>query len=101
MRELRDHFRLNKWVRDKAIIAIYFPRIDYALSEFAEDGVNPPDETVIDLINVGLRLDSSFVTHVKKKRDTEADMEKLRQVAARCLYEDHIKSVEKGTWLAT
>ena len=98
MRGLRDDFKVLKWARDATIVDIYFQRIDYALSEFGEDGINPPDEAIIDLLVIGLRQDNSFVTHIKKRRDTEADMTKLREVAARCLYEDHIKATEKGTW---
>ena len=100
-RRLRDHFRMPRWLNDEAIRRTYFRRIDWALDEFGQDGIDPPDDAVVALIAIGVTQDDGFESHVLARSETNPDWPKLREVCAKVIYEAYIRAVENGTWPET
>jgi hypothetical protein len=97
-RQLRDHFNMTKWTKDEVVRKAYYPRIQYAMEEFGQEGINPPDETVLSMILVGVVNDDSFISHVLDKGEAEIDLPKLQRVCACTLYEEYQRAVDKGSW---
>jgi hypothetical protein len=97
-RRVRDAFKVTRWARHEVIRRVYFRRIDWAIQEFGEDGLNPPDDAVLALVGIGITNDDSFEDHCLKKGEANPEWPLLRQVGARVVYEDYIKAIEDGTW---
>lgn len=97
-RQLRDHFNMTKWTKNDVIRRKYYTRIQYAVSEFGEDGVNPPDETVLSITLAGIVNDDSFVSQILEKGEAELDWPKLQRVCACTLYEEYQRAVDKKSW---
>jgi hypothetical protein len=97
-RAVREEFRILAWVREDFRRRRYYGRVDWVLQEFAEDGVQPPDGTVVNLLAVMVTTDDSFVSHVLRWGVANPDMERCREVCAKVIYETYIRAVEDGQW---
>jgi hypothetical protein len=92
---------MTRWIREEARRRTYFARIQWAIEEFGQDGIDPPDECIEAVIAIGITNDDSFESLIFEKSEANPDLRKLREVCAKAFHQDYIRAVEDGSWPET
>lgn len=97
-RRLRDEFDMRKFLTDEETKAKYFERVDYVLTEFRQEGADPRDDFVVNMLAQMVDEDDGFTSLVLAKNPADPDWKLLRRVCAQMIFEAHIKATEEGAW---
>jgi hypothetical protein len=104
-REIRDRLKIARWVQKPSERRkTYFSWCDQALAMIGgllkDPDEEPPDESILAILQTTLKNDGTFWDHVTKKRGDyviEND-EEIYRIGAGTIYHEYLVAKEKQQW---